>query len=689
MEVLAQSALLVALTSFAFGFSTLAKNVRNKLYLLFAIGCTFVSAWALFYFFSSIWPERGWYGWHLSLNAWITPAALAFMQYMMRIERWKLSRLLFWGSLSLCVIMTVALLFGLEKHDWIKSVIYFTPTLILIQVLILIFFDSKIHPTVGATSGITKRFVLYGGVSLVLLTCVMDHIPGLWVGIPIFGNLALTAFLYFLSQAILQQRLLNFGVLLSRFFVMAAVAFLLTCVYSLVAVWVGQDFGLFFLNSFITSFVLLSLIEPIRSGVRYLAARLLSKKHRDLLERVANTRKELEGVVVPQDALKVFENFLAQALAPRAMAFYLEGTDQLRLEKHHASGTGELASQAPAELPKIHPVIEAMAKTSNRERPGIVLDQLLEAEAERTAGREHQARIRNWIEGLHGLHANLAIPFQANNEIFGVALVDVPTPPEEWGANWSILRAMEPVVQQTSDVLKKSEVFNRKREIERLATIGEMAAGLAHEVRNPLGAIKGAAQYLDPSMNRPESRFLKVIVEEVDRLNRVVSQFLDYSKPQLPMSTQEVDLNLLAQKAVMMLSNAAPPRVDLQFQSSMLEAKVRGSSEQLHQVLLNLIQNSFKALTRAHVLRPQVSVTIDPVTTKEGQKIRLRVIDNGPGIPPHALSKLFIPFFTTDPAGSGLGLSICQKIVQGHGGEIDVRSDPGVSTIFSITLPKA
>lgn len=684
MEVLAQSALLVALTSFAFGLSTWAKNVRNKLYILFAIGCLVLSAWALFFFFSTIWPTRGWYGWHLSLNAWVTPAALAFMQSMMRIDHWKSSRFMFWGSLALCVIMTIALILGLERHEWIKSVIYYTPTLVLIQTVILMFVDHKLQPTVG----ISRRFILYVGVLLLLMTCVMDHIPGLWVGIPIFGNLALTVFLYFLSQALLQQRLLNFGVLFSRFLVLISIAFLLTLVYSLVAVWVGNDFGLFFLNSFITSFVLISIIEPIRTMVRYATEGMLSKKHRRLQQKIQEASKQLVRVVEPHDALKVFEAFLQETLAPRGLAFFLEENDALKLRKQKEVGSGELVLRAPSEFPRIHPIVEAMEKFGGDSSPVVVLDQMLETERERMAGHGHRERYQTWIDALHAHGANVAIPFFVQDEFIGFALLDVPTPPEEWGANWSILKAVEPVAAQTSEILKKSELFQRKREIERLATLGEMAAGLAHEIRNPLGAIKGAAQYLDPSANRPESRFLSVIVEEVDRLNHVVTQFLDYSKPNPVMQHQSVDLNKLAQKMVTLLSTTAPKGVDLRFQTSLLDARVKGSPEQLHQVLLNLIQNSFKALSREKDHAKRVLVSVEKVTTKDGEKIRINVEDNGPGIPAEALPKIFIPFYTTDPSGTGLGLSICQKIIQAHGGIIEVRSEPGFSTLFQVTLPK-
>ena len=109
--------------------------------------------------------------------------------------------------------------------------------------------------------------------------------------------------------------------------------------------------------------------------------------------------------------------------------------------------------------------------------------------------------------------------------------MSVPSPPEPWGNNWGFLPIIYPYYEQAAHTLRNLEIYVRQREKERLAALGEMAAGLAHEIRNPLGAIKGAAQFLDPSSDRPDEQFLKIIVEEVDRLNHVVTQFLDYSKP--------------------------------------------------------------------------------------------------------------------------------------------------------------
>jgi signal transduction histidine kinase len=692
MDALAQTALLVSLTSFSLGFATFARNVRNKLFLLFAISCTVISAWALFYFISTVWPRGGWYGYHLSLNAWLAPAGLLFIQSMMRIERWFTSRLLFFGSLALCLAMTVMVLFGLERNELIKNIIYFTPSLIVIQIVILMIFDRDLNPVVG----VRRRFPLYAATLLVLVTCAMDHVPGLPLAIPIFGNFALTIFIFFISQAITQQRLLNVGSLLSRFLVIVFVAILLAAVFSLVRSW-AHELALFFLNSFIAAFFLLTLLEPIRTVARFVIDRVITRRAGVFQKEIDAAIRDLALVVNPKDSLTIFEKFAVRVLKPEAVAFYIQSTDPKLFRRERAIGGGERLSHAPTEIPKHHPIFDALENAPGKSQ--VLLDQVLDDEVERMAGQELKTRFGVWRDSIRALGGNIVFPFKKGGRVLGIAVLAVPNPPEEYGANWSLLRDMEPLAVRIAELLEKSSVFDREREVERLATLGEMAAGLAHEIRNPLGAIKGAAQYLDPTSNHPESRFLSVIVEEADRLNAVVTQFLDYAKPSATREYKEIDLNHLVQKLVMLLSPTAPEDVDLRLQSSLLKAPIRCAPEQIHQVLLNLIQNAFKALRKWDVsggdplkgeLEKRVVVSLDAFETDELRSmIRVSIEDNGPGISRENLEKIFIPFFTTDPAGTGLGLPICRKIIQAHGGTIEVSSVPGVTTQFRVILPEA
>jgi two-component system sensor histidine kinase HydH len=177
-----------------------------------------------------------------------------------------------------------------------------------------------------------------------------------------------------------------------------------------------------------------------------------------------------------------------------------------------------------------------------------------------------------------------------------------------------------------------------------------------------------------------------VIIEEVDRLNRVVTQFLDYSKPPTT-DLQPVDLSELARKTVeKALPSLNLEKVQLEFVASSHRAAIQAAPEQIQQVLLYLIQNSVKALEGRTDGRITLSVQIDDGAT--GGEVSATVLDNGKGIKKEHLDKLFIPFFTTSPQGTGLGLSISHKIVEAHRGRIEIATEEGRFARFSVILPR-
>ena len=216
-----------------------------------------------------------------------------------------------------------------------------------------------------------------------------------------------------------------------------------------------------------------------------------------------------------------------------------------------------------------------------------------------------------------------------------------------------------------------------------------MSAGLAHEIRNPLGAIKGAAQCLDPRALPAEDRELvDVIVEEVNRLNGVVSAFLDYARP-LKQSFGPTDLNEVVTRTVRLIGNDIPSHLSLQVELGPASARIDGDAEQLKQVLLNLVQNAVQALgdkpgsLHIRTVRPD---RLDDFRVLS-DTLELQVSDSGPGIPLEQQRHIFVPFYTTKSKGTGLGLAICQRIVKNHGGSILVQSRPGEGTTFVVRLP--
>jgi two-component system sensor histidine kinase HydH len=687
MDLLGQSALLVGVTSFALGFSVLARNVRNKLFITYSVLTTIISLWALMFTLDRIWPEYGLYRWHLFFNLWLAPASLLFINSFVR-TRDAFARRLFDVTLVSALCLTLCLGLGLDSNLWISRAIYFIPGTVYLLILRMMATRRNTTPTVG----LGRRNLIYIGGVLVVSMAVLDHVP--WMGriVPSIGNFALIIYLFFMSQAITQQRFLNIEALISRFLVLLVLAATLTGFYSILVGWIHNSPPLFFLNSFIASFLIIMLLDPIRTLVRYSTERLLTQKHLLIQQTLKEAQRKLVGTV---EVGVLFEDIIrtsTEILHPEWGALFMlrsDGTKYRRLRTFEESTTEDTERfySHLKEMIADHPLMEYCMELHRKGRLPILLDQIIESEMDRSASRTQREHLSSLIEALRALGCNLLIPLFDSGKILGFVALRVTAPPEPWGNNWGVLPIIYPYYEQAANTLRGMEVFVRQREKERLAALGEMAAGLAHEIRNPLGAIKGAAQFLDPTANKPESKFLQIIIEEVDRLNRVVTQFLDYSKPPNP-DMSPVDLSELARITVekSQLSVDAS-KVKLSFQPSKQKAQVMAAPEQLQQVLINLIQNSVKALDPQKEGTIEVSLEVDDSALPSGE-ILLMVFDNGKGIKKEHVDKLFIPFFTTSPSGTGLGLSISQKIIEAHRGRIEVATEEGKFSRFSIVLPQ-
>jgi two-component system, NtrC family, sensor histidine kinase HydH len=224
------------------------------------------------------------------------------------------------------------------------------------------------------------------------------------------------------------------------------------------------------------------------------------------------------------------------------------------------------------------------------------------------------------------------------------------------------------------------EIEEQLRRADRLSALGELSAGMAHEIRNPLGSIRGTAEILRDGMpaEDPRHEFTGILVREVERLNRVVEDFLRFARP-APVARAAVDIDRIVGEVLTLLRQTAlKGRVQVVLEAGGLPL-LSGNGEQLRQAFLNLALNALQAMPRGGELRVS--------TGQVGAEAQVRFADSGQGIPPENLQRIFNPFFTTRHEGTGLGLAITHRIVQGHGGRIHVESRLGEGTTFTIALP--
>lgn len=249
------------------------------------------------------------------------------------------------------------------------------------------------------------------------------------------------------------------------------------------------------------------------------------------------------------------------------------------------------------------------------------------------------------------------------------------------------------VILMLRDLTQVRELQEAIRRAETLSMLGTLAAGLAHEIKNPLGGIKGAAQLLNMELpaDSPLKEYTSVMTREVDRVNDLIEELLDLARPPSP-RLGEVNIGkLLSDIVLLQKESQRPKQLDFQLQFDPSIPAIRADEKLLIRLFLNLIKNAAEAVDHGGQIIICSRIASQFRYNKPGEKpvplVLVEIKDNGPGITPEQMENLFTPFYTTKDRGTGLGLAICQKIVSDHGGFLKVESQPGAGTQFSVSLP--
>ena len=242
--------------------------------------------------------------------------------------------------------------------------------------------------------------------------------------------------------------------------------------------------------------------------------------------------------------------------------------------------------------------------------------------------------------------------------------------------------AAERATEELQDVYRElQDNVEHVKRAARMSALGHMSAGLAHEIRNPLAGIDGAAAVLreQPNGNERRTEFLDIIQKETRRLNGLVSNFLEFARPRAP-EMQSVQVRSLVQSVADVIQQTAA-RHNIEFSVDIPDnlPPLRCDAEQIKQVLLNLMLNSVQAMPQGG------SIAIG--CRLQNNDVMIRVCDTGPGIPPSDMDFIYDPFFTTKETGTGLGLPTAYQIVEQHGGELNVEKSDSSGTCFVFTLP--
>lgn len=295
---------------------------------------------------------------------------------------------------------------------------------------------------------------------------------------------------------------------------------------------------------------------------------------------------------------------------------------------------------------------------------------------------------------LEGMNAEIIYPFVLMNQVKGFVILGK----KETGLyDGEELKMLSVLFEQASFAFENALLYRQQRErsrkmyrADRMATLGELAAGTAHEIRNPLTSIRSTIQYLQNRIDDPQDKSLaEGLISEVDRINDIIQNMLSFAKPE-ELKIEKADLKDLIGQILKLVENSAKRQgIEIAMECETTTTSIFLDQNLIKQAFINILMNAIQAIETPHgKIRISIRTVESGKSGSHHDKVFLvEVSDNGQGIPAHLLEKIFDPFYTTKQEGTGLGLSITYSIIHRHGGEIEIRSEPGKGTVTRVKLP--
>jgi len=693
MDIRTQSALLASIIGLALGVSMLLRAGRPRVLTLYSVFALTVGGYYLSSFFHTLfagaeypWVSRVAVGATILLASLVPGAAVAFFLEFLGVSKGThlLGRRLAVLSavFGLAVAVSPLALKGWAKFAmgaWVLGALLGSVSLLL----------RRVSTTESRIERLRLTYLAIGAGAAILFTA-LDLLERYGLPFPTLGPVFTTLYLFFLAQTLLRLRLMDLHELLGKIASQTVLATILAAVFTLLTAWVDprNNTSLFVFNTVVAAFVVLILLEPLRVKVEEQVVSIFFRERFELLRVLSNARARMAGVIEISELARMVLDALHESGRITHASLYLLAEDRPGYRLLDARGPAPVSfldtGAARGVLFAVASGQKAVLLENVERRIAVLRQQAVEGKR----FRDEFKRLNDTRAALLQMKGGITVPLLGNDRVIGFLNLWDERVPEAYASD-EIALILE-VAERLATALENSKLYEKIRERDRLAALGEMAAGLAHEIRNPLGAIKGAAQCLDPKrLPGEEGEFLEVIVEEVNRLNGVVSAFLDYSRP-LKQTFGPTDLNEVVTRTVRLIQNEMPTGIELKVEQEESLPRVEADAEQLKQVLINLVQNAMQAMSDTGGTISLKTVRPDRFTdfrSAGDSFVEVHVTDTGPGIPQEQQQHVFVPFYTTKQKGTGLGLAISQRIVKNHGGTLSVQSKPGEGAAFIIRLP--
>ncbi|HAR95158.1 MAG TPA: hypothetical protein DCR97_04235 [Deltaproteobacteria bacterium] len=527
------------------------------------------------------------------------------------------------------------------------ALVYFYPYLVASLYIIR---RHGFHATHTAVERKKFQFLVIGG-GIATAVAPLNFLPGTGVYFPPLAGFAVLVFFFFVATGILHLHFFELPDIVGRGILLVIQIFAFAVVFGALEVASGRKFWFPLAGVFLISIFLLTFYPVLMRKLGAISSDLLVRRSREVQSVLSGFARRLpESQSLPEIARNVEE-------ALSRVPFVEKASLWIRPEAGTDEGYGTLPVR-PEEY------LRAFSRFSNRYPVLRVMEH----------GGSRAADVSIWDDSF-----DASIPVFLRGNLVAVVLF-------HWKEKGPSIREMEllfPFLDGIGLAVENLRQQERIKRREHFATIGELAAGLAHEVRTPVGAIKGAAQFLRRDARAGDREFLDIIVEEADRLNGVVTEFLEYARPS-GREPRTLSLQEPVEKAMSRLlreRSASMKGVRRHVLVHEPAPRVNADPAEIERVVYNLLTNAVEAMPHGGDLAVRVN--------SDGGYARIVVEDTGLGISEADRGNLFRPFFTTRERGVGMGLAICRRIAEENGGSVSAESTRGKGSRFVVKLPEA
>ncbi len=518
------------------------------------------------------------------------------------------------------------------------------------------------------------RFLLVGVLSIFLIYILVNAFHsyyGKLFSFYFFSTLLTLFISFFFFAAVMQYKILRISRLITGGLTYSLLSSLILAVYFLIVRGLSESLSqLFQLNSFLFEafliLLLILLIRPFEARIQHFIDRLLYKQIYTYRRRFLDFSRELLVYHDQNAFFKKLVRFIQEIFQTRGVLIFL---------KDEKTGYYRLWNKR-LDAPSL-PENSSLVKLLTRVQSGVEFFDL-----------DHKTISKPWIDFFSRRGAALFLPLIYETELLGFIVLSEKNNQKNYSQEE--IEVLSIFSNEIANTFIRNRMIDEMREeerqqsrMQRLAAIGQLTAGVAHEIRNPLNTIATSAETLIKRKLDPESEaeLKSYILEEANRLNRILNDFLKLSRIRKP-EPREISVESFLEKMVLDIQTRIDETITFEIKNHLKRKRLTLDPDLLYQILLNLSLNAIDAIRERQKTKPAFQGKLTIRFRKQESNLVILVEDNGPGIPEDYQNRIFDPFFTTKPEGTGLGLAISYNIVQVLDGKIGFESSPDGSRFF-------